>query len=179
MAATGAGKDRHRATTRKLSQTPRQRHILGWVAVPGCQGSAVERRQAMATDMPMVSEHRHPRGTESARPGLGLMRAERGNPARVRCGCAGMRAGGGRPTVRGGGTPSGRTGCLGSERRRPKRDRKPQTATPGTPPGWSADNWPDTGPWCPALKGVLTWAGEPLNRSRCICQNQGTSWTLR
>jgi hypothetical protein len=49
----------------------------------------------------MVSEHRRPRGIDSARPGPGLTRVERGNPARVRRGCAGMRAGGGRPTVRG------------------------------------------------------------------------------
>jgi len=49
----------------------------------------------------MASEHRHPRGIESARPGLGLTRAERVNPARVRYGAPGMRAGGGRPTVMG------------------------------------------------------------------------------
>jgi Reverse transcriptase (RNA-dependent DNA polymerase) len=49
----------------------------------------------------MVSEHRYPRGIESARTGLGLTRAERVNPARVRHGRAGMRAGGGRPTAMG------------------------------------------------------------------------------
>ena len=35
MAATGEGKDRHGATTRKLLLMPRQVHIPGWVAVPG------------------------------------------------------------------------------------------------------------------------------------------------
>jgi hypothetical protein len=49
----------------------------------------------------MAWEHRHPRGKESARPGLGLTRAERVNPARVRRGVPGMHAGGGRPTVMG------------------------------------------------------------------------------
>jgi hypothetical protein len=49
----------------------------------------------------MAGEHRCPRGKESARPGLGLTRAERVNPARVRVGCAGMRTWGGRPTVMG------------------------------------------------------------------------------
>jgi hypothetical protein len=49
----------------------------------------------------MVSEHRRPRGTESARPGPGLTRGKRVNPARVRSMCAGMRIWGGRPTVRG------------------------------------------------------------------------------
>jgi hypothetical protein len=68
---------------------PRNRNIPGWVVGPGCQGSAVERRQAAATDYSMASEHRHPRGKESARPGLGLTRVERVNPARVRCGYAG------------------------------------------------------------------------------------------
>ncbi len=35
MAATGEGKDRHGATTRKLLLMPRQVHIPGWVAVLG------------------------------------------------------------------------------------------------------------------------------------------------
>jgi hypothetical protein len=101
MVVTGEGKDRNRATTRKLLLMPRQLDISGWNAVPGWQGSAVVRRQAATTDPSMVSEHRHPRGKESARPGPGLTRVERVNPARVRRRCAGMRAGGGRPTVRG------------------------------------------------------------------------------
>jgi hypothetical protein len=101
MATTGAGKGRYGATSGKLSQMLRHANIPGWVVVLGWQGSAVERRQAATTDVSMVSEHRYPRGIESARPGLCLTRVERVNPARVRRGCAGMRAGGGRPTVRG------------------------------------------------------------------------------
>jgi len=49
----------------------------------------------------MASEHRRPRGIESARPGPGLTRGKRVNPARVRGRCAGMRACGGRPTAMG------------------------------------------------------------------------------
>jgi hypothetical protein len=59
------------------------------------------KRQAATTDTAMVDEHRCLRDIESARPGPGLMRGERVNPARVRRGCAGLRAGDGRPTVRG------------------------------------------------------------------------------
>jgi len=91
MAATGEGKDRNRATTRKLLLMPRNKDIPGWADVPGWQGPAVERRQAAATDHPMASEHRCSRGRESARPGLGLMRAERVNLVRVRRAGAGMR----------------------------------------------------------------------------------------
>src|SRR5690348_5223995 len=50
MAATGEGKDRYRATTRKLLLMPRQVNIPGWVVSPGWQGLAVERRQAAAAD---------------------------------------------------------------------------------------------------------------------------------
>ncbi len=53
VAVTGEGKDRW-ATNRKLLPMPRQNDIPGWVAVPGWQGPAVERRQAAATDNPMV-----------------------------------------------------------------------------------------------------------------------------
>jgi hypothetical protein len=36
-----------------------------------------------------------------------------------------------------------------------------------TPPdGRVVDNWPDTGSRARASKGVLTWAGEPLNMKR-------------
>jgi hypothetical protein len=80
---------------------PRQKDIPGWEAAPGWQGPAVERRQATVTDHPMTGEHRRPRGTGSAQPGPGLMRVERGKPARVRSTCAGMRGVGGRPTARG------------------------------------------------------------------------------
>jgi hypothetical protein len=80
---------------------PRQRDIPGWDVVPGWQGPAVERRQATVTDHLMTGEHRRPRGIDSARPGSGLTRVERGKPARVRSTCAGMRGGCGRPTVRG------------------------------------------------------------------------------
>ena len=81
MAATGEGKDRNGATIRKPLLMPRDIDIPGWVAVPGWQGPAAERRQAAAADRSTASEHRRPRGIEGARPGPGLMRAERGNPA--------------------------------------------------------------------------------------------------
>jgi len=81
MAVTGEGKDR-RATTREPLLMPRHPHTPGWAVVPGWQGPAVERRQAAATDPAMASEHRRPRGIEGARPGPGLMRAERGNLAK-------------------------------------------------------------------------------------------------
>ena len=106
MAVTGEGKDR-RATTREPSLMPRHPHTPGWAVVPGWQGLAVERRQAAATDPAMASEHRRPRGIEGARPGPGLMRAERENLARVRRAGAGMRRRGGRPTVRGAEVPGG------------------------------------------------------------------------
>jgi hypothetical protein len=64
-------------------------------------GAAVVKRQAATTEISMVDEHRCLRGRESARPGPGLTRAERVNPARVRGTCAGMRRWCGRPTVRG------------------------------------------------------------------------------
>jgi hypothetical protein len=67
----------------------------------GEEGLADVERQAAAADEAMASEHRCPRGRESAQPGPGLMRAERVNPARVRGTCAGMRGACGRPTVRG------------------------------------------------------------------------------
>ena len=60
---------------------PRYTDIPGWVAVPGWQGPAAGRRQAAATDHPMASGYRCPRGREGARPGPGLTRAERGNRA--------------------------------------------------------------------------------------------------
>jgi hypothetical protein len=122
MAATGEGKDR-RATIREPLLMPRHSHAPGWVVVPGWQGPAAERRQAVATDPTMAAEYRCPRGIEGARPGPGLMRAERGNPAGVRCAGAGMRRQGGRPTVRGAEVPGG-TGCPGSECRRLKGSRK-------------------------------------------------------
>ncbi len=145
MAVTGEGKDQW-ATTRKLLLMPRQNDIPGWVAVPGWQGPAVERRQAAATDNSMVSEHRRPRGTESARPGPVLMRGERVNPARVRGRCAGMRACGGRPTVRGAESRLAGQGVQEANAGggNAAGNRGPQDL--GTPLGWSVDNWPDTGP---------------------------------
>jgi hypothetical protein len=81
MAVTGEGKDRNRATIREPLLMPRHEHIPGWAVVPGWQGPAAERRQAAAGELLTASEHRCPRGTEGARPGPGLMRAERGNRA--------------------------------------------------------------------------------------------------
>ena len=48
MAATGEGKDRNRATIRKPLLMPRDIDIPGWMAVPGWQEPAAERRQAAA-----------------------------------------------------------------------------------------------------------------------------------
>jgi hypothetical protein len=64
----------------------------------------------------MVSEHRHPRGLESARPGSGLTRVERGKPASGSTPGAQVGAcGGGRPRVIGAESPGG-TGCPKAER---------------------------------------------------------------
>lgn len=178
MVATGQGKDRYGATTRKLSQMPRQLDIPGWVAGAGWQGSAVVRRQAATTEAAMVSEHRHPRGIGSARTGLGLTRAERVNPARVRHGCAGMRAGGGRPTAMGaelrlagqGAQEANAGGGNAAGNRRPQHrgllpdGRRITGRIPGPMPG------PERG------ADVGRWAFESKQRR---CQNQGTSWTLR
>jgi hypothetical protein len=168
MAATGEGKDR-RATTREPLLMPRQSHIPGWAVVPGWQGPAAERRHAAATDPAMAGEHRCPRGTEGARPGPGLMRAERGKLVRVRRAGAGMRRQGGRPTVRGAESPGG-TGCPGSEGRRPIRQQESGAARPGL----LLDGGRITGRIPGRVLGparALTWAGEPLERSERKCWN--------
>ena len=166
--ATGEGKDRYRATTRKLLLMPRHVRTPGWVASPGWQGPAAERRQAAAADAPTAGEHRCPRGRESARPGLGLTRAERVNLVRVRRAGAGMRRRGGRPTVRGAEVPGG-TGCPGSECRRLKGSRKASAAGPGLLP----EDARITGripSWMLGPVRALTWAGEPLRRSERKCR---------
>ncbi len=132
MVATGEGKDR-RATIREPLLMPRYQDIPDWVAMPGWQGPAVEKRRAAAADYPTAGEHRCPRGIEGAQPGLGLMRAERGNLVMVRRAGAGMRRPGGRPTVRGAESRGG-TGCSGSERRRLKGSGKAGAAGPGLLP---------------------------------------------
>ena len=142
---------------------PRHSYIPGWVVVPGCQGPAAERRQVAAADMSTASEHRRPRGIEGARPGPGLMRAERGNLARVRPAGTGRCRPVGRPIVRGAEAPGG-TGCPGSECRRPKGSRKASAAGPGLLP----DGARITGRIASLMLGparALTWAGEPLRRS--------------
>ena len=169
MAATGEGKDRHGATTRKLLLMPRHVHTPGWVVLPGWQGPAAERRQAAAADRSTASEHRCPRGIEGARPGPGLMRAERGNLARVRPAGTGRCRPAGRPIVRGAEAPGG-TGCPGSECRRPKGSRKASAAGPGLLPGGARI----TGRIASLMLGparALTWAGEPLRRSGRKCRN--------
>jgi hypothetical protein len=112
---------------------PRHEYIPGWAVVPGWQGPAAERRQAAAGELVTASEHRCPRGTEGARPGPGLMRAERGNLVRVRRAGAGLRRRDGRPTVRGAEVPGG-TGCPGSECRRLKGSGRAGAAVPGLLP---------------------------------------------
>ena len=122
------------ATIREPLLMPRHEYIPGWAVVPGCQGPAAERRQAAAEELVTASEHRCPRGTEGARPGPGLMRAERGNLVRVCRAGAGMRRRGSRPTVRGAESRGG-TGCSGSECRRLKGSRKAGARGAGSPPG--------------------------------------------
>src|SRR5260370_42407271 len=109
MVATGEGKDR-RATIREPLLMPRYQDIPDWVAMPGWQGPAVEKRRAAAADYPTGGEHRRPRGIEGAPPGLGLMRAGRGDPVMGRRAGAGMRTPGGRATVKGAGTRGGAGG---------------------------------------------------------------------
>ena len=79
MAATGE-KDRSGDYQGTLADASSSQHP-GLVSLPGWQGPAAERRQAAATEVPMASGHRRPRGIEGVRPGPGLMRAERVNPA--------------------------------------------------------------------------------------------------
>ena len=108
MTVTGEGKDRYRATVRELLLMPRDTDIPGWDVALGWQGSAVVRRQAAVTDNSMASEHRHPRGKESARPGPGLTRVERGKPASGSTPGAQVGVcGGGRPRVIGAEFPAG------------------------------------------------------------------------
>ena len=96
---------------------PRDIDIPGWMAVPGWQEPAVERRQAAATDNSMASGHRRSRGKEGARPGPGLTRVERGKPAS-------------------GSTPGARVGVCGGGRPRvigagiSRRDRVPKKRMP-------------------------------------------------
>jgi hypothetical protein len=110
------------------------------------EGLADVRRPAAATDETMASEHRCPRGRESAQPGPCLMRAERVNPARVRSTFAGMRGACGRPTVMGAESRLAGQGVqeANAGSRKAAENRGPHHR--GLLPDWSADNWPDTGP---------------------------------
>jgi hypothetical protein len=162
------------ATTRKPLLMPRYLHTPDWAAVPGCQGPAAERRQATAADSSTAGEHRCPRGIEGARPGLGLMRAERVNLARVRRAGAGTRRRGGRPIVR------------GAEPR--WRDRVPDKRMPAAERQQESEGR-ETGkilPDGPRITGritslvlvparALTWAGEPVERTGSRCRNRRTS----
>ena len=159
MVATGEGKDRHRATTRKLLLMPRQVHAPGWVVWPGWQGPAAERRQAAAADgaWPVSTVVL---GVERAPGPVWVSRVRNVETLLwVRISGAGMRRRCGKPTVRGAEFP-GRTGCSRSGCRQLKGSRKSGAAGPGTPPGWSLHNWPDTGPVLGSER-TLTWAGEP------------------
>jgi hypothetical protein len=73
-----------------------------------------------------------------------LMRAEHGNPARVR---AGQR---GRPIVRGAQAPGG-TGCPKKRMPAAERQRETRAVIPVLLPG-ARHNWPDTGPGARARK---------------------------
>ena len=154
----------------RISLNPiRHIDIPGWMAVPGWQEPAVERRQAAATDNSMASGHRRSRGKEGARPGPGLTRAERGNPARVRQAGTGMCRPGGRPIVRGAETrwrdrvPRKRTPAA-------ERQQESECRRAGSPPGRYSYNWPDTSVVLGPAR-ALTWAGEPLRRSGRKCRN--------
>ena len=150
MAVTGEGKDRNGATIRKPLLMPRDIDIPGWMAVPGWQEPAAERRQAAATDNSMASGHRRSRGKEGARPGPGLTRAERVNPAMG-------------PHPRRGYAQAefpGRTGCLKSERRQPKGSRKAGPQDRELLPAGPRITGPDAG-LATGLERALTWAGEP------------------
>jgi hypothetical protein len=177
MVATGEGKDRYRATIRELLLMPRQVHAPGWVVSPGCQGPAAERRQAAAADGAWPVSTVVP-GVERA-PGPVRVSCVRnvGTLLWVRIPGAGMRRRCGKPTVRGAEFP-GRKGCSRSGCRQLKGSRKSGAAGPGTPPGWSLHNWPDTG-LLPGSERTLTWAGELLKRNGSKCRNQRISWTPR
>ena len=169
MAATGEGKDRYRATTRKLLLMPRQVHTPGWVVSPGWQGPAVERRQAAAADGAWPVSTAVP-GVQRASGPVWVSRVRNVETLLwVRISGAGMRRRCGKPTVRGAEFP-GRTGCSKSECRQLKGSRKSGAAGSGTPPGWSLHNWPDTGPVLGSER-TLTWAGEPLKRNGSKCRN--------
>ena len=160
MVVTGEGKDRYRATTRKLLLMPRQVHTPGWVVSPGWQGPAVERRQAAAADGAWPVSTAVP-GVQRAPGPVWVSRVRNVETVPwVRISGAGMRRRCGKPTVRGAEFP-GRTGCSKSECRQLKGSRKSGAAGPGTPPGWSLYNWPDTEPVLGSER-TLTWAGEPL-----------------
>ena len=145
MVATGKGKDRYRATTRKLLLMPRQVHTPGWVVSPGWQGPAVERRQAAAADGAWPVSTAVP-GVQRAPGPVWVSRVRNVETVPwVRISGAGMRRRCGKPTVRGAEFP-GRTGCSKSECRQLKGSRKSGAAGSGTPPGWSLYNWPDSAP---------------------------------
>ncbi len=164
IAVTGEGKDRRGDYQGTLADASSHAHP----GLGGCTGMTGTGRWEAAggghgdTD---GQRNRCPRGREGARPGPGLMRAERGNPVRVRRAGAGMRRQGGRPTVRGAEFP-GRTGCPGSGCRAAERRQESGAAGPGTPPGWLSYNWPGCRILLSGLERALTWAGEPLRRER-------------
>src|SRR5216684_3440684 len=131
MVATGKGKDRYRATTRKLLLMPRQVHAPGWVVSPGWQGPAVERRQAAAVDGAWPVSTAVP-GVQRAPGPVWVSRVR--NVETLLWVCipgAGMRRRCGKPTVRGAEFP-GRTGCPKSGCRAAERQQESGAAGPGT-----------------------------------------------
>jgi hypothetical protein len=110
----------------------------------GDKGRAAVMRQAAVVEDTRPCGHRRPRGIEDALPQLHLMRAEHGNPVKVRCASAG------KPTVR---RAEFRGGNRMPKKRRPAAERQQETGT-GRPLLQAAvpDNWPDTRPSCLAAK---------------------------
>src|SRR5258707_13585042 len=105
MAATGEGKDRYRATTRKLLLMPRQVHTSGWVVSPGWQGPAVERRQAAAADGARPGSTAVPGGQRAPGPGRVSRARNVGTVPWGRISGAGMARRGRKTTVRVGDFP--------------------------------------------------------------------------
>ena len=108
---------------------------------------------AAAADRSTASEHRCPRGIEGVRPGPGLMRAERGNLARVRPAGAGRCGPAGRPIVRGA-EPRWRDRVPGKRMPAAERQREGECRRAGSPPGRCSYNWPDSERDARARKGA-------------------------
>jgi hypothetical protein len=104
-------------------------------------------------DKSTASGHRRPRGIEGARPGPGLMHAERGNLARVRPAGTGMCRPAGRPIVRGA-EPRWRDRVPRKRMPAAERQQEGERRRTGSPPGRRPYNWPDSERDARARKGA-------------------------